>query len=531
MAAGRIAARVDERRIDDIFAAVNQCSLPGAAVGIAVAGKPAYRKGFGLASIELPLVLSPSMRMRLGSTTKHFAALAFMLLCEQGKASIDDRIGTYLPELHPIAHKVTFRQLMGNTSGLRDACDLGLRFSGSGHPITNADLLDCYREIDDVNAESGTAWIYNNGGYVLLSLAIERISGQPLEEMLREHIFAPIGLHDTQVRRFDTDFVPNSASLHMMHAGRYQKCHFGIDFAGAGAMVSTVDDMLRWLAHMDAPKVGTAETWSLIKTPQMLPNGTSTGYGFGLMIDRYRGVETLAHPGGGMGSNAQMLKVPAAKLDVVVLANRHDVQSMQLVTQILDACLPDLEPAVDGSDHPFVSGTFRSAATGRVVQLIAKDQEQIVSVDGFDLPFVHRADGSLHPASIWSFLKRSVKLTGDPAHSTSIYLDDFGNRDEFVRVQLPTSRSLDELAGRYRAPTAQVEALICETANGWRFVTTGQFGSAPYDLECIGESVLRARPATPMNLGGIVSFDRDRQGFRFFSYGTRALPFHRVLSA
>src|SRR5262249_45341936 len=89
----------DAGKIDRIFAGLDQCHLPGAAVGIAVDGKPIYRKGFGLASMELPIVLSPTIRMRIYSTSKHFTCLAYMLLCEEGKAAIDERLGTYLPEL------------------------------------------------------------------------------------------------------------------------------------------------------------------------------------------------------------------------------------------------------------------------------------------------------------------------------------------------------------------------------------------------------------------------------------------------
>src|ERR1043165_2564097 len=108
------AVTIDQTRIDALFSDLDQCQLPGAAVGIAVGGKPVYRKGFGLASLELPIVLSPSMRMRIGSTTKHFTALAYLLLCESGLAVLDDPLGKHIPELHPVTHAVTMRQLMGN---------------------------------------------------------------------------------------------------------------------------------------------------------------------------------------------------------------------------------------------------------------------------------------------------------------------------------------------------------------------------------------------------------------------------------
>ena len=191
----RRATEFDERKIDALFADLDQGSGPGAAVGIAIGGKPVYRKGFGLASMELPVVLSPSIRMRIGSTTKHFTALAYMLLCEEGKAGIDDPLGKYLPELHPITRTVTTRQLMTNTSGLRDSCDIRVHLQGKmGRRATRADLVSLYRNIEDVHAAPGSAWIYNNGGWVLLTAVIERLTGQSFEEVMLSRVFEPLGM-------------------------------------------------------------------------------------------------------------------------------------------------------------------------------------------------------------------------------------------------------------------------------------------------------------------------------------------------
>jgi CubicO group peptidase (beta-lactamase class C family) len=139
-------ARFDARRVDAIFAPLDQCHLPGAAVGIAIGGRPVYRKGFGLANMELPQLLSPSMRMRIASMTKHFVCFAYLLLCEDGKAGVDEALGQHLPELHSVARGVTARQLMSHTSGLRDVIDIGWQFGGCGRPVLAADLLALYRE-------------------------------------------------------------------------------------------------------------------------------------------------------------------------------------------------------------------------------------------------------------------------------------------------------------------------------------------------------------------------------------------------
>jgi D-aminopeptidase len=523
------AARCDEKEIDRILAELDQCRLPGAAVGIAIGGSPVYRKGFGLANIELPLVLSPATRMRIGSASKHFTSLAYLLLCEEGKAGIDDPIGTYLPELHPITHGVTMRQLMGHLGGLRDAHEISWQFSGTGKAVSSAELLAFYRDIDDANAAPGITWSYNNGGYLMLSTAIERIADQPLEDVLRERIFEPVGMYDTLLRRWDTDFVPNSATLHATNpAGAFEKSYMGTALAGEGGLVSTVDDMLRWLSFMDMPKVGSAATWEIMKAPQTLANGTSTGYGLGLITSRYRGVETLFHGGGVLGGNSQMLKVPSAGLDVAVILNRDDVLGAQLVNEILDACLPDLDPVEKVSKSPLATGTFRSPTTGRVIELSARDDRQIVSIDGYDWPFERQNDGVLRPIPVWSYIKQAVTLDGDPAKPASIQVSDFGNVDALIAVRPAEHIDPGAITGRYRSDTTGTEVTICENEGSLRLRTAGRFGSTQYRLENLAENIWRARSGTAIPWDGILSFDGRGGTFRFGTLRTSALAFRRV---
>ena len=344
---------------------------------------------------------------------------------------------------------------------------------------------------------------------------------------MRERIFEPLGMNETCIRRWDTDFMPNSATLHMSTPSGYEKAYLGTALTGEGGLVSTVDDMLRWLAHMDTPVVGSAATWETLKTPQTLANGASTGYGLGLMCGRYRGFETLFHPGGVSGGNSQMLKVPAAGLDIVVLVNRHDVQAMTLAEKILDACLPDLEPIKTPSSDPFASGVFRSPTTGRVVQLFAKEGQQIASIDGTDMLVEPDDGGVLWPVGLFRHVKQAVTLAGGGAKPVSIRLSDFGNVDELVREKAAEETNASVIAGRYRADRPATEAMILETEDGPRLLTAGRFGSAVYPLEYLADGIWRAKPIRVMFLGGILLFDGDGGAFHFSTFSTRTLTFRR----
>ena len=528
MARARPTVEVDTRKIDAIFAKLNQSCLPGAAVGIGLKGRPIYRKGFGLANIELPVVLSRTIRMRIFSVSKHFTCLAYMLLCEEGRASLDDRVERYLPELHPVCHRVTMRQLMGNTGGLRDVFDISWQLSGTGWSVSSQDLLALYRDFDDVNSAPGTAWIYNNGGFLILTAVIERITGRPLEEVLGETVFEPTGMVSTLLRRFDSDFVPNSATLHMTNsAGHFQKSYIGEAIAGEGGIVSTIDDMLRWLAHMDSPVVGTPATWEVMKSPQRLVNGTATGYGLGLFTDHYRGVETLYHAGGAMGGSSQMIKVPEAGMDVVVITNREDARATEFAEKILDCCLIGLEPVRNALTVPPAFGVFRSSRTGRVLQLFACDGKQVASLDGMDMPVESDGGHLLWPTGTFRNVKTQLTLIGDLQNPTQVQVSDCGTVDTLVRTSLVTKDCANAIYGQYRSESTGTIATVSPTPEEPSLVSYGRFGSATYRLECLAEGIWRAKSKRAPWLGGILSFDAKGDAFSFATYRTLGLHFRR----
>jgi D-aminopeptidase len=536
----------DERRIDAVLSHLNQCHLPGAAVGVSIRGKPVYRKGFGLANMELPILLSPTIRLRVGSVSKQFTCFTFVLLCQDGKAKIDDPLGSFLPELHPVTHSVTMRQLMGHTGGLRDVYSVFDRFNepythhgGAAQSVSSADLLSLYRDIDDVDAAPGAAWIYNNGAYLLLSAVIERISGQAVEQVMRERVFEPIGMYDSMFLRSDNKYIANRASQHALNPLEgYEKLSWGVDsHSGAGAVISTVDDLLLWLAYWDAPAIGCVAAWEEMRKEQTLLNGTSTGYGLGLKLGCYRGISTISHAGNALGGSAQVLKVPAVGLDVAVLVNRQDVLAPLLMTQILDACMPHLTRPKQLVSHLFATGVFRSPISGTVIELSAKsykelghERRQIVSINGLDLPYEPDKGGVLRPAFDSEDRKQSITLVGNPQYPEAIRFNDFGNADELLRVE--QDHRVDErgIVGAYRSDAIRTDATVAKTEIDLRLATRGPFGAMEYRLDYLAEGIWTAKPAIPSRVAyqaGILTFDPDG-ALVFSSYQFRSPAFTRL---
>lgn len=514
----------DEDRIDAIFSAIDQCRLPGAAVAVAIDGLPVYRRGFGLANMELPVLLGPAMRMRIGSTTKHFTALAYLLLCEEGRAGLDDPIGRHVPEINAASREATVRQLMGHTSGIRDAMAVSMMMNGAATRVSDKDILRLYETIDDVDFAPGTSWAYNNGGYVLLTAAIERLAGEPLDEVLRKRIFEPVGMHDTMLRRWDTDFVPNSATLHFRTpTGAFTRDYMGSEISGAGGMVSTMDDMLRWLRHMDAPVVGSADSWKLMREPQRLRNGTTTVYGLGLVSVPYRGVETVSHGGGVVAGNSQMIKVPAAGLDISIAVNRADINGADLAYRIIDACVEGLDPRIDTAFEKR-SGIFLSGDGARVVEFSTHEDMQLMAADGTPaLPVTADEQGSLKLPDIMSFVLQTARFDAD-----GLVMTEFAEETRLTETTPAPEARIADRAGRYRSSALSAIASITEDGTERRLQITGRHGTADYSLSPVTERIWKARSVGRFAmLGGIVTFAADKGGFAFFSGRMKGMCFAR----
>jgi D-aminopeptidase len=516
---------LDRKAIDRVCEAADQCHLPGVAVGVSIAGRPEYRRGFGLANMEVPVGLSPATRMRIASITKQFTCLAYLLLCEAGRAHVDDRLDEHIPELPPVVGAVTIRQVMGHISGIRDACDWF--FCDAVQRVAVDDTLSFYRALQDRNAPPGRRWCYNDGAYLLLGLAIERLADQPLEEVFKRQIFDPVGMPDTLLRRWDKEYIPRSAAAHLLNSrGRFEKAGRFTEGAGQGGILSNIDDMLRWLAHMDAPTVGSPETWTLMKTALDLDNGTSTGYALGLIHGRHRGLRTLWHAGMLLGGKTQIIKVPEALLDVVVMSNRHDLSAVVLASRVVDACLSS-RPDSGRIRWDCVVGTYLSRTSRRLVELQDRDGIQVVAVDGAESTFEPTAERELHPGPEAAYRRQSIRWAGVSREPPSITLRDFGYTEELDRVGTRAAQQITHLAGRYSSALPFTQATIQEGPEGAILRIDGRFGVVTYRLENVAHDVWRARATGMLPLGAVLRVAPDGCAFRLTTPANWGVTFRR----
>ena len=173
-------------------AALKDSGAPGASIAVVKDGKLAYVQAYGDAKIDPKAPAKPAMRYSIGSVSKQFTATAILMLAEDGKLSLDDPVGKFLPNLTR-ANEVTIRQLLSHTSGYQDYWPQDYVPPFMLQEVTAAQILDMWAK-KPLDFEPGTQYQYSNTGYVAAGVIVEKASGKPLLEFLGSRVFAPLGM-------------------------------------------------------------------------------------------------------------------------------------------------------------------------------------------------------------------------------------------------------------------------------------------------------------------------------------------------
>jgi len=367
-----------QARVDAIFADYGPAT-PGCTVGVEQSGRTLLTRGYGAADLEAKRALTPTSSVYMASVSKQVTAMAVLLLVEDGKLKLDERARAILPELPAYADQVTVRQLLTHNSGLRDFFTLGALSGIDGeHAYSEKDMLDLIGRQQGLDFEPDTDHLYSNSGYVTLSLIVQRVSGQRLDDFARARIFTPLGMTQTRFQHDHTQAVPEKANGYVKSGDGWKISNSNLDLVGDGGLYSTAGDMLRWIANMDSGKVG-AKSVALMRVSARLKDGTLTGYGMGLSPGSYRGLP-IVHHGGALGGYRTMTWwVPSEKLGIVISCNNGTARSDELAGKVANVFLEGkLKPATmlnaaapGEAARPF-AGVYRDA-TGTYLEFALKD--------------------------------------------------------------------------------------------------------------------------------------------------------------
>lgn len=280
--------------LDTLIAARFKPELPGVAALVVKDGQPVLRKGYGMANLELGVPIKPEHVFRIGSTTKLFTAVAVMQLVDDGKLALDAPVSRYL-DCPPHWNRITIRQLLTHTSGIPN---LSL---DSGYWRTTARLEHQPEELvapvrtRPLDFEPGTRFVYNNTGYNLLGLVIEKVSGKGYYDFIDARIARPLGLKHT-LAGTDKQLIPGLVTGYQSGPKPAWLLSTS-NFYAAGGLVSTVDDLAAFMLALQAGKLVSPAGLGLINTSHVLPDGKETGYGLGTWVRKLGGKRLVGHGG------------------------------------------------------------------------------------------------------------------------------------------------------------------------------------------------------------------------------------------
>jgi D-alanyl-D-alanine carboxypeptidase len=295
--------------------------IPGLSLVVIRDGRTIKAKGYGVASVELNVAASPETAYELASATKPFVATAIVLLVQDGKLDLDDKVGSLVSAAPESWNGITIRHLLTHTSGIKDyLADLRRDFTNDTPPEQIAQTA----MQAPLAFRPGAKWSYSNTGYVLLGMIVREVTGKSYDAFLAERVFKPLRMGQTR-RDSPDDVIPNRAVGYLwsgpggLRNGEFLR--FMMTNHGDRGIVSTALDLAKWDAALDSDRLLTASSkaamWSRVK----LNDGSTFGYGLGWFLEDVNGHRHVFHPGGAPGAAALISRYPDDRLTVILLAN------------------------------------------------------------------------------------------------------------------------------------------------------------------------------------------------------------------
>ena len=366
------------QRVDDIFADLDRTDSPGCAVGVVQDGRLVYRRGYGMASLELGVPNAPQLVYYAGSVSKQFVAASIVLAAQQGKLGLDDDIRKHLPEIPEYGHKITIRHMVHHTSGLRDYLRL-MRLAGMRAEDVHSDeeVLQLITRQKELNFRPGDEYLYSNSGYFLLSEIIRRATGKTLREFARANIFEPLGMVHSHFHDDRKMIVPGRAAAYSRsNPGIFELSWFlNFDKVGSGGLMTTIEDLALWDRNFYDNRLGGEGFLNQMHEKGRLNDGKELDYAFGLTVASYRGLKRVSHNGAMMGFRAAFLQFPDEHFSTLALCNVADANPGNRVEKVADIYLAGrfTEPAPGPEEDEPESGTKVSAwqPTAEALQRLA----------------------------------------------------------------------------------------------------------------------------------------------------------------
>ncbi len=443
-------------KIDQVFTAWDQNNSPGCAIAVVRNGSLVYERGYGMASLEHGIAITPATVFDIASASKEFTGAIIMQLVADGKLHLDDDIRKYVPEIPDYGSTITIGNLLHHTSGIRDYGDL-LGWSGYNTEDLTGDreaLLVLSRQ-KKLNFAPGTEYSYSNSGYFLLSIIAKRVSGKSLRDLLRERIFAPLGMSSSDVFDDHTRVLRHRATGYAQHGAEW-----GVDMSdweqtGDGAVNTSADDLAKWMIN------GNRWIDSLL-TFEKVATGDTPRYGAGLVLGNRAGHRLLWHNGAWAGYRSAVVILPDDQLSTAVLCNAGNANAALLALEISDAVLGEPPPLSNESVPRHVDGVYLHRPSGTTFSISTAAGRTTMSGAALQ-PLGNGRFQAGRGGRVVEFGVNAIDVSGDQ-----------GPKRHYVLVAPP--KSIDErFNGRYRSDEIAADWTVF-TRDGKLYVSGDRLG-------------------------------------------------------
>jgi CubicO group peptidase (beta-lactamase class C family) len=330
------------RYVDSVAtAAIAAQRTAGVSVAVVKNGRTILAKGYGFADLENDVPATAQTVYRIGSVTKQFTSAAIMRLVEQGKLSLDDTLQKFFPSFPAQGNRVTVRHLLNHTSGIKSYTSLGPKWARVMRLDLAPDSVVALFANEPYDFKPGDAYRYNNSGYFLLGMIIEKLSGKTYAQHLQDELFTPLGLKST-VYCDQAPLIKHRAQGYATRPGggfiNAEPLSMTQPYA-AGSLCSTVNDLVVWTQALAGGKVVSPASYTLMTTPGLLNDGKPLTYGFGLGTGMLGGHRQVSHNGGINGFISEVHHYPDDSVITVVLTNTGALTAIELERRIARSAL------------------------------------------------------------------------------------------------------------------------------------------------------------------------------------------------
>ncbi|QHS61527.1 serine hydrolase [Chitinophaga agri] len=451
------------KKVDSMYNSYNS-HTPGAAVAIVKDGKVVFQKGYGMADLDHGIPITPQTVFNIASVSKQFTAFAIYLLASESKITLEDDVRKHIPELPDYGTIIKVKHLLAHTSGLRDQAALSsLAGKRSGDVETTEQDLKLIVRQQSLNFPPGTAFGYCNTGYTLLAEIIRRVTGQSIAIYTQEKMFKPLGMASTRFSDNYETVIKNKAESYELINGVYYHHPLNASNTGPSNLLTTVEDLTKWVLNFEHPVVGTPEMIKAFNEASYLNNGQKvilriSGDGDTLFhakgqnLSNFLGIAMISHGGHAAAFRTFMGRFPGERLAIIALSNDEHNERLNARWQMAGFYIKDkLKPeklALTAAPQPTVkqvvkytdnlkdfAGEYHSEELGTDYTLIVCGDVLVMThLRLRDVTLNRMGEGQFSGAGPETFPFEMTFLRDDKHTVTGFKISNFGVKDlKFVR--------------------------------------------------------------------------------------------------